>query len=38
MIVVIDYDAGNTRNVLRALEAIGMEAILSSAAADIQSD
>lgn len=36
MIVVIDYDAGNTRNVLRALEAIGMEAILSSAIADIQ--
>lgn len=30
MIAVIDYDAGNTRNVLRALEAIGVEAELTS--------
>lgn len=30
MIAVIDYDAGNTRNVLRALEAIGVNAVLSS--------
>ncbi|MGT2754658.1 imidazole glycerol phosphate synthase subunit HisH [Streptococcus ovis] len=29
-LVVIDYDAGNTANVLRALETIGVEAILSA--------
>lgn len=36
MIIVIDYDAGNTRNVLRALQAIGMDAKLSSDLAEIQ--
>ncbi|MBJ7540273.1 imidazole glycerol phosphate synthase subunit HisH [Streptococcus sp. SL1232] len=30
MIIVIDYDAGNTANVLRALKKIGVEAELSS--------
>lgn len=30
MIVVIDYDAGNTANVLRALQQIGVEAQLSA--------
>ena len=30
MIIVIDYDAGNTANVLRALAAIGAEARLSA--------
>lgn len=30
MIVVIDYDAGNTANVLRALDKVGVEAVLSS--------
>ena len=29
MIIVIDYDAGNTANVLRALEKIGVTAELS---------
>lgn len=29
-IVVIDYDAGNTANVLRALRQIGLEAVLSA--------
>lgn len=31
MIIVIDYDAGNTANVLRALKKIGVQAELSSA-------
>ncbi len=30
MIIVIDYDAGNTANVLRALEKIGVTAELSA--------
>ena len=30
MIIVIDYDAGNTSNVLRALEKIGVTAELSA--------
>ena len=30
MIIVIDYDAGNTANVLRALDRLGVEAELSS--------
>ncbi|MDU6444709.1 MAG: imidazole glycerol phosphate synthase subunit HisH, partial [Streptococcus sp.] len=30
MIIVIDYDAGNTANVLRALQKIGVQAELSS--------
>ena len=30
MIIVIDYDAGNTTNVLRALKKIGVQAELSS--------
>ena len=30
MIIVIDYDAGNTANVLRALKKIGVQAELSS--------
>ena len=30
MIIVIDYDAGNTANVLRALEKIGVTAKLSA--------
>lgn len=30
MIIVIDYDAGNTRNVMRALTKIGLESKLSS--------
>lgn len=36
-IVVIDYDAGNTANVLRALASIGVEAELSADPADILS-
>ena len=28
--IVIDYDAGNTANVLRALKSIGVEAVLSA--------
>ncbi|MBP2622578.1 imidazole glycerol phosphate synthase subunit HisH [Streptococcus oricebi] len=35
MIIVIDYDAGNTANVLRALNKIGVEAKLSDQAQDI---
>ena len=30
MMIVIDYDAGNTANVLRALKSIGVEAVLSA--------
>ena len=30
MIIVIDYDSGNTANVLRALEKIGVPADLSA--------
>ena len=30
MLIVIDYDAGNTANVLRALEKIGVRAELSA--------
>ena len=30
MIIVIDYDAGNTANVLRALDKIGVTAELSA--------
>ncbi|MBS7577246.1 MULTISPECIES: imidazole glycerol phosphate synthase subunit HisH [unclassified Enterococcus] len=36
MIIVIDYDAGNTRNVMRALTKIGLESKLSSDAAEIR--
>lgn len=34
-LVVIDYDAGNTANVLRALETIGVEATLSANPTDV---
>ncbi len=37
MIIVIDYDAGNTANVLRALDKIGVEAELSSDTEKIRS-
>ena len=30
MIIVIDYDAGNTANVLRALDKLGVKAELSA--------
>ena len=30
MMIVIDYDAGNTANVLRALAQVGVEACLSA--------
>lgn len=34
-LIVIDYDAGNTANVLRALETIGVEATLSAKQEDV---
>ena len=36
MMIVIDYDAGNTANVLRSLKEIGVEARLSSDVVEIQ--
>ena len=36
-IAVIDYDAGNTANVLRALNKIGVDAVLTADQAVIQS-
>lgn len=36
MIIVIDYDAGNTRNVMRALTKIGLESKLSSDISEIK--
>lgn len=37
MIIVIDYDAGNTANVLRALDKLGTKAVLSADTDDILS-
>ena len=37
-IAVIDYDAGNTANVLRALNKIGVDAVLTADQSDILSE